>query len=319
MRSRQVVWSDPEVQQLSKEFITVADEVYMLYPEDPGNLERVKNNVDHTFFKRFGAQVPKEQWNHPGTKQGIYMMGPDAEYLQAKFATSDAADIRRRLREALQRWDAMKQQKGYANKPVPKVPTGIPEPRLLQSDLLLQVNLRDLPRQSGAEVGARYEAVASRTNPWTDFGRWAYNENWIGLNAQEAKAFVPSGSSIESVDEAPLRRIARQVLVDNVRGQAPEWKNEAVKDVRLSKRRTKVEGGSWRIEYRGEAKMEAGSNSYHALLYGQSLWDPTTSRFMEFELVALGPRTGKWQFNNRERDLGPAPMGVSLKKWQPEP
>ena len=36
-----MVWSDEEVQELSREFVTVTDEVYMLYPEDEWNLKRV--------------------------------------------------------------------------------------------------------------------------------------------------------------------------------------------------------------------------------------------------------------------------------------
>ncbi len=71
MRGRQLVWSDPEIKRLSKEFVTVADEVYYLYPENPSQLARAEERDDHLFFKRFGQAMPKGDWNHPGTKQGI--------------------------------------------------------------------------------------------------------------------------------------------------------------------------------------------------------------------------------------------------------
>ena len=49
-----MVWSDPEIKRLSKEFVTVADETYYLYPENPQHLERAKGRPDHEFFKKYG-------------------------------------------------------------------------------------------------------------------------------------------------------------------------------------------------------------------------------------------------------------------------
>lgn len=304
-----MVWSDPEIKSLSKNFVTVADEVYMLYPEDQYNLNRVKDRPDHQFFKRFGESMPKGDWNHPGTKQGIYMMGPDAEYLEGRFAASgDAGDIRARLKRALERWDAIAKQKGYKNLPIPErkwsPPPGI------SGNLILRVNLRDLPRGEGDKSGSRREDLPNNSGHWMDFVRWAWNENWIGL--ESPAPFVTRSREWEPVEEHVIARIAREVMVDNVRGQAPTWQLGSVKEAKLSMRLLSSEAGVDRIEYSGKVRMEEGSRAYSAAIYGVGEWDRAKSAFRSLDLVAAGTRRGASRFNQRERDPGPAPMGVTL-------
>ncbi len=286
----------------------------MLYPEDAGNLNRVRNNPDHVFFKRFGEQVPKPEWNHPGTKQGIYFMGPDAEYLEAKFASSHAADILARMKRALAKWETLRQEKSYSNSPVPQVSTGPPISVIGNKPMILQVNLRDLPRSEIDRSGARFEDVGRMNEPWFEFGKWAWNQNWIGLD--DPRAFVTTSTTAVPVSPAIVRRIAMEVLVDNVRGQAPTWRPEHIKDATLTMRRFAVAGSKSTMEYMGAARMEAGAQSYACTIYGQGVWNESTEKFDSFDLVAIGERRGAWQYNSRENDRGPAPMGVALSVWK---
>ena len=53
-----MVWSDPEILELSRDFVTVADEVHFLYPEGREALARVAASQAHRFFKRFGEAMP---------------------------------------------------------------------------------------------------------------------------------------------------------------------------------------------------------------------------------------------------------------------
>lgn len=281
----------------------------MLYPEDQYNLERVKDRPDHQFFKRFGESMPKGDWNHPGTKQGIYMIGPDAEYLEGRFAASgDPADIRARLKRALDRWDALAKQKGYKNLPIPEQKWSPPPG--ISGSLILRVNLRDLPRGEGDKSGARREDLAANPGYWLDFVRWAWNENWIGFEGPEP--FVTRNRERESVPTDVIGRIAREVMVDNVRGQAPIWDSSALKDAKLYKRLIGSSGPVDRIEYTGTVKLESESRGYSATIYGVGEWDRTKRQFNSLDLVAAGPRWGASRFNQRERDPGPAPMGVML-------
>jgi len=284
----------------------------MLYPEDPGNLGRVKDRPDHLFFKKYGEAMPKGDWHHPGTKQGIYMMGPNAEYLEGKFAaSSDPADIRARLGRALQRWEALRESAGYASLPVPEVKSALPPG--IEGEIVFQVNLRDLPRSAGDRSGQRFGDVDRSRDGWRDFTKWAWNENWIGLPS--AAAFVPSGSAAEPVPAAVVQRIAREVLVDNVRGQAPGWQAGEVREAVLTKRRLSSGAGTMRFEYTGRAHMEAGGRGYDATLYGQGVWNEAKRAFDSLDLVASGMRWGASRFNQREQDPGPAPMGVALSLY----
>lgn len=282
----------------------------MLYPEDPGNLQRVANNPDHVFFKRFGAQVPKPEWNHPGTKQGIYMIGPDAEYLEAKFAgNGDPRDIAARMKRALKTWTTLKAQKGYAEKPIPSVATTYP-PEVAGKKMILRANLRDLPRGPGDRSGARREEL-NDTGMWYEFVRWAWNENWIGFD--DPTEWVPKGGTAEAVPNSVLMPLVKEILVDNVRGQTGTWADEHVKSAKLTKRIVAQRGSLTEIEYSGTARMQSGGASYAPTLYGRASWNASTKKFVSFDLLAIGPRSGRGSFNQRENDLGPAPMGISFE------
>lgn len=280
----------------------MADEAYGLYPENPQHLERAKGRADHEFFHRFGAQMPSGDWNHKGTKQGIYMMGPDAEFLEGRFAASgEAADIHARLVRALERWEDLKRSKGYANKAIQPKPWSPPPG--VEGELVLRVNLRDLPRGPGDQSGSRLHEIPT-SGMWLDFVKWAWNENWVAI--ERSAALVPRGDAVQQVDQALVRRVVREVMVDNVRGQAPEWRESEVKSARLEM--WKLEEG--KFAYRGSFSAEAGSRGYDAKMYGEGAWDGT--KFTSLDIVAIGMRRGIAQFNQRENDPGPAPMGVTL-------
>ncbi len=292
----------------------MADEVYMLYPEDPGNLNRVKDRPDHQFFKKYGESMPPGAWHHPGTKQGIYMIGPNAEYLEGRFAASgEAADIRARLNRALQRWETLRKEKGYANSPVPVVKSALPPG--IEGELILRVNLRDLPRGTGDRSGARFDQVSGNREMFTEYVKWAWNENWIGLPS--ASAFVPVGSDVETVPPSVSARIAREVLVDNVRGQAPIWQPGEVKEATITKHRVSQTGSVMLIEYSGSVSLGSPRRGYDAKLYGRGEWDTAKKAFKSLSIAVVGMRSGAAQFNRRENDPGPAPMGVSLELYKP--
>jgi hypothetical protein len=245
--------------------------------------------------------MPPGAWN-AGTKQGIYMMGPDAEYLEGRFAASgEPNDVRARLTRALAKWEELRKDKGYANKPIPPKPWSPPPG--VEGELVLRVNVRDLPRGPGDKSGARRSAVQA-TGMWMDFIKWAWNENWVAF--EKASALVPHGTAPEQVNATVAQTIAREALYDFVRGQAPEWRPEEVKEAAITMRRL----SNGRIEYLGSFSMSGGGRSYDAKLYGQGAWDG--SRFTELDLVAIGTRRGAARFNQRENDPGPAPMGVTL-------
>jgi hypothetical protein len=302
------------VQQLAEQFVVVADEVYMLYPEDAGNLARVASDPAHLLFKAFGESMPRGAWNHPGTKQGIYMMGPQGEYLEGIGAASgDPRDVVRRLERALAAWEDLRKAKKYANRPVPSIPEQAP-PEVVGKPLILRASLRDLPRRAGDEPPARWRRGAFDDGNWATFPQWAWNQNWIAFD--DAATFVTDGKEPVAVAPEIVRRLCREVLVDNVRGQAPFWDDAHVQHAALTVRRLRG-GARWQLEFVGEVRMVDGPRGFAARLFGEAEWDPASERFVRFDLLALGDRRGGSQFNQRAADPGPAPMGVALRLFAP--
>ena len=81
-------------------------------------------------------------------------------------------------------------------------------------------------------------------------------------------------------------------------------------------RRVKA-GKVWRLEYVGEARMQDGERAFAARLRGEADWDPQQKKFVRFELIALGDRSGAAQFNQRSEDRGSAPMGIAFVLFAP--
>lgn len=292
----------------------MAEEVHFIYPEGAGNLERAKGNPQHEFFKRFGQSMPEADWNDPGTKQGVYMIGPDAEYLEGGGAISgDPENVRERLERALKRWKKLKKEKDYAEEDVPAVATG-PVPEVAEKPLVLRVFLRDLPRGKGDDTGRRFTKADLR-GMWLDFTKWAWNVNWLGLD--DPRALVPNGKQAQPVADETFRQICREALVDNVRGQNPHWRPNHVRLAELTMQRLDDEDGLWVIECQGKAELRSEQQSYVPALYGRATWDPKEKAFRTFELLAIGQREGAGRFNQRSRDRGPAPMGVVLELYAP--
>ncbi len=292
----------------------MAEEVHFLYPEGAGNLERAKGRPMHEFFKAFGEQMPAADWNDPGTKQGVYMIGPNSEYLEGGGAISgNAAHVRERLRTALKRWKKLRKEKGYANEPVPAV-ANVSVPEVADKPLVLRVFLRDLPRGKGDASGRRFTEGDLR-GMWLNFTKWAWNINWLALD--DPSALVPKGKKAQPVASDVFRRICRDTLVDNVRGQTSRWREQDIELAELTMQRLKDDDGLWVIEYRGKASMKSGRLSYTPSLYGRGTWDPKARAFETLEIVAIGERAGAGTFNQRERDRGTAPMGVALVLFRP--
>ncbi len=253
--------------------------------------------------------MPKDDWRDPGTKQGVYMIGPNSEYLEGGGAISgNAKEVEKRLRRALERWHELRREKDYANEEVPVVGT-IEPPELAGKPLVFRVFLRDLPRGKGDDSGRRF-AKSDIGRGWPTFTRWAWNVNWIAFD--DPAVFLPKGAKEEAVPEEAALRICREVLVDNVRGQTPGWKREEVKEAVLTMRRLKDEKGLRVVEYEGSALMESDRQRYAPKLYGRATWDPREKTFRSFDLLAIGERAGHGTFNQRTRDQGPAPMGIAL-------
>ena len=255
--------------------------------------------------------MPKGDWNDPGTKQGIYMIGPGGEYLEGAHAASGSASrLLERMEAALKRWKALKKDKGYAAKPIPRAASVAP-PDVEAAPIALRISLRDLPRGDGDTSGRRRTEADLRGKSWMSVTEWAWNQNWLLLD--DPSALVPDGKKAQPVPRALTERIVREALVDNVRGQNPAWKPDEVEGATLTMRATKTTPKAIEIEYAGEASMRAGEKRYAPKLAGRATWNRRSKSFESFQLVAVGERAGAARFNQRGEDRGASPMGVLLE------
>ena len=306
-----MVWSDPTVKKLSGEFVPVAEEVHFLYPESKWALDRIADDPGHLLFKKYGTQVPEGEWNEGGTKQGIYLMGPNGEYLEGAHAASGSGSaLAKRMERALKRWEQLAREKDYANRVVPARATVAP-PEIADAPLALRVFMRDLPRGDDDDSGRRRTDRDLRGRGWMAFTEWAWNQKWLTLD--KPSALVPKSKEFVPVPEGTAKRIVQRAFVDNVRGQNPNWKDEHVRALELSMRITGTEKKHWFIEYRGEASFEGAGKGYSPKIYGTATWNHIDERFEALRWVAIGPRQGRARFNQRKGDESPAPMGVLIE------
>lgn len=255
--------------------------------------------------------MPEGDWNDPGTKQGIYMIGPDGEYLEGAHAASGSASrLVERLQLALKRWDELKTKKKYAGEPVPAGQAVAP-PDVDAAPLALRISFRDLPRGKGDQSGRRRTERDLRGRGWMAFTEWAWNQNWLTL--EEPAALLTDSKEPVPVPGTALNPIVRRALVDNVRGQNPGWKPEHVRSATLTMRATEITPETITMEYDGAASMVAGEKRYSPTLHGRAVWDREREAFQSLQIVAIGERAGADRFNQRGEDKGPAPMGVLIE------
>jgi hypothetical protein len=289
-------WSDDEVLKLSREFVCVADEVWQLdHFDDEGS----------KFFREYFKLVPKSIWDggRETTKQGTYLMTPEGEYLAGHFGRCSREDTLGLMKEALKKWNERVAQKGLKPKPVPDRAaaktwdaTGIASKaggKLGEkAALILQVNSRDLP---GSTINKEYV--------------YAWNQTWLEFTADEARSFLPKDGKKGSVPETLLRKLARDSLVDNVRGQTDGYADDQMKTLTLDTETLSMKGNLVTVRLSGAFNLDAGQRGFEGRMHGQAIFDTTTNAFRKFELAATGIRRGATQFNFRRME-SPSPLGV---------
>lgn len=285
------------MQKLAENFLCVADEVWCL------------DNLDvpaGRFFKEYWKKVPPEKWTVETTKQGVYCMTAEGDYLGAHFARHSQEDTLAMLKEALAKWEEVRTRKGLTPKPVPRKSgfwgaEGV-TPRAggvlgKNAALVLQVHSRDLPR--------------GESDPGMGGYSKAWNMTWLEFTAEEAAGLVPSGAAKAPVPPALARRLMREALIDNVRGQTDVWPDEAVRKAVLTSEGVASEKDSTTVRFVGEFAADGGGRSFDGKLYGKAVYDVRRRRFTSFELVAAGVRRGETGVTFRAGE-GSSPLGICL-------
>jgi hypothetical protein len=306
---RAQAFSDPAVIRLAtEEFIAVA--------ENSSALER-QQDTKGEFFRQVANQGHYGGRTYPtSTRQGSYAFTADGDFL-ASVNTRDPAGMAAMLRTALERWQALEAPAtnghpgSFGHLPeVDPVDVGYPV-----GGLVLEAVARDLPR-----------TVDTRPYDWRKI---AWNFDYAWFTRDEARALVPEPRAVGSRRAAPwavIRRLGRFHLRDFVRGEPFAWPEEAIREGELTAEIVAIAGDMIELVLRGHIRLEHEArwvrpedgeerhypSGFDATLYGEATWDEARGVFVAFELVAAGPRWGANQYNNRDDDLGPEPLGIAF-------
>ncbi|MCI0342045.1 MAG: hypothetical protein L0216_13025 [Planctomycetales bacterium] len=314
MIARRTVWCDPRVKDLVARFVPCADEVYGLQSGTGPECELFRKIAEQGHYA--GRTKPSN------TRQGTYAAAPSGRLL-ASVNSNDPARMARMLRDALAAWEKLPREERL----LPGEPAANAENRLRWEQrypadgLVLRVHTRDLPR---AEDAAR-EGSAK------DWRAAAWNQDFAWFTRDEARRLLPedpAAGAARAVPESLVRRLARCHLLDDVRGQTSQFDERHVARARLESSVVRHEGnlvgvrlegetrtsseGKWRVHGLEERSVEKQSRGFEARLLGRAVFDLSAGRFVRFELLAVGTRWGGTQYNCRQDDLAPAPMGVAL-------
>ena len=228
-------------------------------------------------------------------------MTPDGEYLSGVFAGRLKEHAKRVLEEGWDRWRVLAQRRGYRPKKLPREPFDVALGDLIQpGGLKLEVAVRDLPRGDDSKPGHM------------EWHRHAYNLNWLDLTMDEAEEFVTASDQKQRVPSAVLEKLALRTLKDSVRGQCKNWEQGALREGELFSECIKREPHSLTMRLTGFANLEQSGRAYSCRLHGLATYHSEHKRFTNFEIVAVGQRSGTAKANFRQDDPGPAPMGVAL-------
>jgi hypothetical protein len=139
----------------------------------------------------------------------------------------------------------------------------------------------------------------------------AWNQTWLDFTAEEVRGLLPSGGTKGSVPDALARRIYRKSLIDNVRGQTDEWRDNEIKRATLTTETVGSKNGQLTVRLHGEFEAEDDTHSMKATLHGRAVFDTGANRFVLIELAAVGTRRGGTQFNKRD-DEAQTPIGFAF-------
>ena len=236
------------------------------------------------------------------TVQGVYCMTADGEYLSGFFAWAFPKRAKRTIQAGWDRFERLAKTRSWKMQAVPTTKLDFTGGKsVARGRLKLEVAVRDLPRGDVLRPGRN------------EIQRCAHNVNWVDLSPGEAASFVTASKTPKPIPDALLQRIALKKLKDSVRGQCADWPKGSLRDGKLLTQRIRTAGNVRTMRLTGYVVLQTSTRSFACALHGRVVYDAGRRAFKSFELIAAGQRRGRTQFNFREDDPGPAPLGVALR------
>jgi hypothetical protein len=273
-------------------------------------------------FWKIAQQRPEKQ-DLPG--QGIYVATPSGKLLAFCQRDHDPVSIAKLLSQALDQWNALGRKERLGAEPPSHVAavSRRPNSRPPEGGLILELFVRDLPRQTGP-IDPKLAAM--------------WNGDFAWFTQEEVRSMIPETRTVgerRRVADKLVRRLARLHLLDSVRGinDARPFEDKDIEKAEMFMNVVKVEGdvmslrieGSTRavepplVDARGSGLPDAKERGFEAQLLGHATFNVRQRKFVSFALLAIGRRwggRGYWH-SMRKDDLEPQPMGVAFRILPP--
>lgn len=289
---------------LTDSFVPAADETWRLQRgSDP----------ECRFFQSFADQGHYQ--SEGTTRQGIYTVTPSGMLL-GSINDLNPRDVEELLVASLAKWETL--DDSYKSMPPESelAPDHRWEDSFPEDGLILRTYSRDLPADGNPNAEPSL--------------RWNRDHAWF--TKKEMHMWLPDNPKVgdeHAVPQILINRIARFHLVDNVNGQTEPYAASEVRGSQLTVTITKIDGpmislhidgetltdtdGTWRmtdIEFRPNRRRPHG---LRAKITGEATFDTDQAAFTSFEMLALGTRWGRTQYNGRRRARSTTPIGITFE------
>lgn len=299
-----LAFADPAIIKMaSTDFVPVAaDDWY----------QRRRKDAEGDFFRGVADALGKTG-KGGGTRQGIYLFAADGTPLAYKNH-QDPGVMREVLRGGLRDFARLPEAKRKPGAVV--VPDrGKVDPNYSRTPpaggLVVKTYTRILDRKADGYIGGSCAfaggAKAARDHLW--------------VTADEVRRLAPAKAEVGFTYDVPAKvaeRVARFHLVDNTRGEPPEWAREEVRSVRLRLRVTAVTPAAVSLTLDGEAVLATAADvskadrGYEVRLAGDLRYVPAKGAFDRFDVTAVGWHWGEGPFTAGARP-GRSLLGVAFE------
>jgi hypothetical protein len=277
--------------------VSATDEVWRLHHLKDPECQLFQEFMDEGIYAGRGGS----------TRQGIFAVAPSGVLL-ADVNTTRVGPMRKMLEKALAAWKALPRAERLLpfdpetrRKDIKRTESKFP-----QGGVALRAYVRDLPR----------------ANLPQDWRSKAWNVDYAWFRPGELEGVIPRRVKKKAKQEWPqplVERLARVHLLDYVRGQTTPFEKSHVHAASLVTEVVKVKKKAVELSFSGEIRLNSGpwserpdgtaTRGAKVELLGEAVYDRRQKRYTRFELVAVGVRWGRTQFNFRQDDLAPSPIG----------
>lgn len=295
---------------MKEDFVAVAVDI---------NLLQTQQDEEGEYFRKIAEQGHYAGRTKPtATRQGLYIATVDGTLL-ASDNTSSSIQVMRLMQKGLNGWNrgGNKRTEKFMDSVSPDERKNVSFPK---SGMVLRQTMRDLPRAKSPEHPT-----------------WRHNFDHYWMTKQEVDAFVPAKLEVGHKYDIPVEHVTRFVrfhLVDQVKGEAPNWSKENVKKASLAATVKAIQGEKVMIELNGWTRCTQPAtgemNPFNGMrvdrergvdarITGRAIYDSSAKSFDKFDMLGVGNRWGTATYNFRHKDLQPSSIGFAFEMLPSKP